>query len=138
MKLQEGVNLHFIPSEKFTTNQIKIRFTAPMDKKSVANRVLVANLLEMGNQDYPSNQALRRKLAELYGATFSTSVSKRGLVHIVDISVSYIKERHLLSQENLTEEIVTLLLSTLQKPLAKKGAFQQEIFEIEKGIFFLI
>lgn len=132
MKLQEGVNLHFIPSEKFTTNQIKIRFTAPMDKKSVANRVLVANLLEMGNQDYPSNQALRRKLAELYGATFSTSVSKRGLVHIVDISVSYIKERHLLSQENLTEEIVTLLLSTLQKPLAKKGAFQQEIFEIEK------
>ncbi|MBY5034070.1 insulinase family protein [Streptococcus gallolyticus] len=132
MKLQEGVNLHFIPSDKFTTNQIKIRFTAPMDKKTVANRVLVANMLEMGNQDYPTNQEFRWKLAELYGATLSTSVSKRGRVHMVDISVSFIKENYLFYQENLTKEILDLLVSTLQKPLGKNGVFQKEIFEIEK------
>ena len=28
MELQEGVNLHFIESSKFTTNRIRVRFVA--------------------------------------------------------------------------------------------------------------
>ena len=66
MKLQEGVHLHFIPTEKFTTNSIKIRFAAPMKEETVAGRVLVANILEMANADYPRTIDFRRKLAHLY------------------------------------------------------------------------
>ena len=33
MKLQEGVHLHFIPTDQFTTNSIKIRFAAPMRRR---------------------------------------------------------------------------------------------------------
>ena len=47
MELQEGVNLHFIESSKFTTNRIRVRFAAAMSEKTVAGRVLLANLLEM-------------------------------------------------------------------------------------------
>ena len=63
MELQEGVNLHFIESSKFTTNRIRVRFAAAMSEKTVAGRVLLANLLEMGNQDYPTARQLRMKLA---------------------------------------------------------------------------
>lgn len=132
MKLQEGVTLHFIPTEKFTTNHIKVRFSAPMQKETVAARVLAANILEMGNMDYPTSQLIRKHLAGLYGASFSTSVSRFGEVHIVDLNLSYVEESSLLEPENLTEKILDFLLSCLTKPLLSENGFSSTIFEVEK------
>lgn len=132
MKLQEGVHLHFIPTEKFTTNSIKIRFAAPMKKDTVAGRVLVANILEIANADYPTSLAFRRRLAELYGARFSSSISRRGKVHFIDLTISFIREEHLLDEDSLTEKILTFLKAILFKPLAQKNAFEQHVFDIEK------
>ncbi|UUM60942.1 insulinase family protein [Streptococcus suis] len=133
MKLQEGVELHFIESDKFTTNRIRVRFAAEMSEQTVAGRVLVANLLEMGNQDYPSAQRLRMRLAELYGAHFSTSVSKRGRVHFVDLTISYINPHYLPEQEDITGEIIDFLEACLFKPLKNGSAFKEDIFAVEKN-----
>lgn len=133
MKLQEGVELHFIESDKFTTNRIRVRFAAEMSEQTVAGRVLVANLLEMGNQDYPSAQRLRKRLAELYGAHFSTSVSKRGRVHFVDLTISYINPHYLPEQEDITGEIIDFLEACLFKPLKNGSAFKEDVFAVEKN-----
>lgn len=133
MKLQEGVELHFIESDKFTTNRIRVRFAAEMSEQTVAGRVLVANLLEMGNQDYPSAQRLRMRLAELYGAHFSTSVSKRGRVHFVDLTISYINPHYLPEQEDITCEIIDFLEACLFKPLKNGSAFKEDVFAVEKN-----
>ncbi|WP_105111331.1 EF-P 5-aminopentanol modification-associated protein YfmF [Streptococcus suis] len=133
MKLQEGVELHFIESDKFTTNRIRVRFAAEMSEQMVAGRVLVANLLEMGNQDYPSAQRLRMRLAELYGAHFSTSVSKRGRVHFVDLTISYINPHYLPEQEDITGEIIDFLEACLFKPLKNGSAFKEDVFAVEKN-----
>ncbi|HFR3796983.1 TPA: M16 family metallopeptidase [Streptococcus suis] len=133
MKLQEGVELHFIESDKFTTNRIRVRFAAEMSEQTVAGRVLVANLLEMGNQDYPSAQRLRMRLAELYGAHFSTSVSKRGRVHFVDLTISYINPHYLPEQEDITGEIIDFLEACLFKPLKNGSAFKEDVFAVEKN-----
>lgn len=133
MKLQEGVELHFIESDKFTTNRIRVRFAAEMSEQTVAGRVLVANLLEMGNQDYPSAQRLRMRLAELYGAHFSTSVSKRGRVHFVDLTISYINPHYLPEQEDITGEIIDFLETCLFKPLKNGSAFKEDVFAVEKN-----
>lgn len=133
MKLQEGVELHFIESDKFTTNRIRVRFAAEMSEQTVAGRVLVANLLEMGNQDYPSAQCLRMRLAELYGAHFSTSVSKRGRVHFVDVTISYINPHYLPEQEDITGEIIDFLEACLFKPLKNGSAFKEDVFAVEKN-----
>ncbi|NQI34907.1 insulinase family protein [Streptococcus suis] len=133
MKLQEGVELHFIESDKFTTNRIRVRFAAEMSEQTVAGRVLVANLLEMGNQDYPSAQRLRMRLAELYGAHFSTFVSKRGRVHFVDLTISYINPHYLPEQEDITGEIIDFLEACLFKPLKNGSAFKEDVFAVEKN-----
>lgn len=133
MKLQEGVELHFIESDKFTTNRIRVRFAAEMSEQTVVGRVLVANLLEMGNQDYPSAQRLRKRLAELYGAHFSTSVSKRGRVHFVDLTISYINPHYLPEQEDITGEIIDFLEACLFKPLKNGSAFKEDVFAVEKN-----
>lgn len=132
MELQEGVNLHFIESSKFTTNKIRVRFAAAMSEKTVAGRVLLANLLEMGNQDYPTARQLRMKLAALYGAHFSTSVSKRGRVHFVDVNISYVKSSFLLNKEDITLEIIDFLYACLFRPLTEGKAFNKKMFEVEK------
>lgn len=132
MQLREGVDLHFIESDKYTTNRITIRFVAPMSEDTVAGRVLAANLIEMGNQAYPTSQLLRRRLAELYGAVLSTTVSKRGEAHIVDLTVSYVQSAYLPNGRDLTEEMIDLLDLTLYKPLVKKAAFQKDSFDVEK------
>ncbi|HFI0105922.1 TPA: M16 family metallopeptidase [Streptococcus suis] len=132
MKLQEGIDLHFIETDQFTTNRIKVRFAAEMNEATVAGRVLVANILEMGNQDYPSAQAMRRCLAELYGAHFSTSVAKRGRVHMVDFTISYTNPSYLPNNEDITVAILDFLYSSLFRPLKQGQGFDQKIFEVEK------
>lgn len=132
MKLQEGVYLHFIDTDKFTTNRIKMRFAAPMSAKTVAGRVLAANILELANEDYPTAQAFRRKLAALYGAQFSTSVAKLGKVHFVDITISYVRADQLPDKEDLTGQLIDFLYSALFRPLKERNGFDSSLFEVEK------
>lgn len=132
MKLQEGVQLHFIPADKFTTNQILIRFAAPMDIKTVAGRVLVSNILEMANQAYPTSHLFHKRLADLYGAKFSTSVSRKGEVHSIDIKISYVKSSYLPDKTDLTLFLLDFLYASLFQPFIKKDAIEPEFFEIEK------
>ncbi|HFR3976532.1 TPA: M16 family metallopeptidase [Streptococcus suis] len=132
MKLQEGIDLHFIETDQFTTNRIKVRFAAEMSEATVAGRVLVANILEMGNQDYPTAQEMRKRLAELYGAHFSTSVAKRGRVHLVDLTISYVNPRYLPNNEDITLAILDFLYACLFRPLKQGQGFDQKIFDVEK------
>ncbi|MBF0786923.1 MULTISPECIES: EF-P 5-aminopentanol modification-associated protein YfmF [unclassified Streptococcus] len=132
MKLQEGVQLHFIPAEKFTTNQILVRFTAPMDAKTVAGRVLVSNILDTANQVYPTSHLFHQRLADLYGAQFSTSVSRRGKVHSIDLKISYVKSNYLPDGLDLTLPLLDFLYASIFQPLRTKNGFDPKLFEVEK------
>lgn len=132
MKLQEGVDLHFLPSTQFTTNRIQFRFTAPLSEKTVAGRVLVANLLEVASRDYPNPQEFRRRLAYLYGADLSTSVNKIGQTHIVDVSISFVKNIFLSNNDDITKDILDFLSSVLLAPFTVKNGFSEALVAIEK------
>ncbi|KXT74267.1 Zinc protease [Streptococcus sp. DD10] len=132
MELVKGVNLHFIKSNKFKTNRIKVRFSAPLSSETVAGRVLAASMLSTANQLYPSAQTFREKLASLYGASYTTSVSRRGLVHYVDIDLSFVRDTFLSKKNVITNEMVDFLRVSLLAPLAEAGAFEQVTYDIEK------
>ena len=132
MELARGVNLHFIKSTKFKTNKIKLRFSAPMSSATIADRVLVSSILETANAFYPTSQLFRERLASLYGSNYSTSVSKRGLVHYVDINVSFVRDSFLSRKNALTTEMVEFIKASLLSPLVDQKGFDSSIFEIEK------
>ena len=132
MELVSGVDLHFITSKKFKTNRIKIRFSAPMSMDTIAGRVLAANMLETANEIYPTSQIFRERLANLYGANFSTRLSRRGLTHYVDLDISFISDTFLSRKNTLTGEILDFLKDSLLKPLVDGKSFNQVIFEVEK------
>ena len=109
MELVKGVNLHFLQSKKFKTNKIKVRFSSPLDENTVAARVLVACMMETANQKYPTSQLFREKLASLYGVELSTSVSKRGRVHYVDLNISFVRDDFLSKKNVLTYEVLDII-----------------------------
>ena len=132
MEITKGVRLHFIQSEKFKTNKIRVRFSAPMSKETVAGRVLTASMLETVNAVYPTSQAFRERLANLYGADYSTSLSRRGLVHYLDINLSFVRDKFLSRKNVLTDAMLDFLKASLLSPLVSQNAFDESAFEIEK------
>ena len=132
MEIIKGVHLHFIQSEKFKTNKIKVRFSAPMSEKTIAGRVLTASMLETSNALYPTSQAFREKLTNLDGAYYSTSLSRRGLVHYLDINLSFVRDQFLSRKNMLADEILDFLKASLFFPLSNGKAFDTKTFEIEK------
>ena len=132
MELVKGVNLHFLQSKKFKTNIIKVRFTAPLNENTVAARVLVACMMETANQKYPTSQLFREKLASLYGVELSTSVSKRGRVHYVDLNISFVRDDFLSKKNVLTDEVLDIIETIFFSPLVVEDHFDSDTFDVEK------
>lgn len=132
MKIVDGVELHLIKNEKFKMNHITFRFSGDFNQKTVARRVLVAQILATANAKYPTAQRFRERLASFYGATLSTKVSTKGLVHIVDIELSFMKNRYTMANENLLEEVIDFLYQVLFSPLVTVEQYQSKLFELEQ------
>lgn len=132
MELVKGVNLHFLQSKKFKTNKIKVRFSSPLDENTVAARVLVACMMETANQKYPTSQLFREKLASLYGVELSTSVSKRGRVHYVDLNISFVRDDFLSKKNVLTDEVLDIIETIFFSPLVVEDHFDIDTFDVEK------
>ena len=132
MELVKGVNLHFLQSKKFKTNKIKVRFSSPLDENTVAARVLAACMMETANQKYPTSQLFREKLASLYGVELSTSVSKRGRVHYVDLNISFVRDDFLSKKNVLTDEVLDIIETIFFLPLVVEDHFDSDTFDVEK------
>ena len=133
MKIVDGVELHLIKNEKFKMNHITFRFSGDFNQKTVARRVLVAQILATANAEYPTAQCFRERLASLYGATLSTKVSTKGLVHIIDIELSFMKNQYTMAKENLLEEVIEFLYQVLFSPLVTVEQYQSKLFELEQA-----
>lgn len=132
MEIVKGVNLHLIKNESLKTVQVKCRFSGYLDKKNVARRVLVAQMLETASKAYPTNRHLRKKLASLYGASLSTNVMTKGYTHCVDIDASVISDAYSFESHSLLEELLDVFKEILFNPLITTEQYQPASFELEK------
>ena len=123
MKLVDGVALHLIQNEQFKMNHLTFRFSGEFQQETVAKRVLVAQILATANATYPTAQRFRERLASLYGASLSTKVSTKGLVHIVDIEISFLKNRLVKTGENILEDIIDYGIMTKDEVLSYLSFF---------------
>lgn len=130
IQLAKGVKLHVIPSQKFKTVSIKIKFTAPLEVENMTKRSLIANLLDTNSQHYPTQTDFRRALSDLYGARFGTGVSKKGTLHPLTVYLSVVNDRYL-SEGHVINKSIDFLHSVLFHPHAFDGAFHQETFNRE-------
>ncbi|GBG96462.1 EF-P 5-aminopentanol modification-associated protein YfmF [Lactococcus termiticola] len=133
MKLTEGVKLHIIPTKKFKTVRLMIRFRGLLTEETLAKRVLISNLWETSNQAYPTAQSFARRLSEMYGANFSTSVAKKGTQHLLTINMAFVNQAFI--DEDSLAEAIAFVKSVIFEPDVdeeKAGRFNPAVFEREK------
>ncbi len=133
VQIVPGVTLDFIASKQFKTSRINLTFvTADVSKKTVALRTLIANMLEVSSQKYPDQKAISDQLAFLYGATFGTSVNRRGNLHLVNFEMRVVNDYYLKEKQQLLTEAIDFLQELIFKPLVVNQAFDQAMFTLQQ------
>lgn len=138
IELVKGVNLNIIPSKQFKTTRIFISFIKNIEsKKELAERALLANYLEMCSQNYPTqiDIDIARKLSQMYGASFGSSVDRRGNYQLINFSIDYIEGKYLVGNEDLFSEVIEFLKEIIFNPLkvGENKNFDEETFTRQKN-----
>src|SRR5699024_12322163 len=88
-------------------NHVLIDFATPQTPTNATARNLLANLLETSTHRYPTQTALARQLASLYGAYVNLYVNRLGTLHTVRLRSSFVNDRFVV--EDLFEILSRLI-----------------------------
>ncbi len=130
--INDNITVTYIPMGKLKTTTVGFYIHSPISKETASKNALLASVLKQASKDYPSKQALTKKLDELYGSTLSASVSKKGEDHILTFDAECISDKYIPSKEKLLEELLTVLFGVIFEPKCENGAFAEDIFRNEK------
>ena len=132
-ELNKQVNLHVIPTEKYKTVRVLVRFATPLNKVTSSKRSLLASLMETNSLNYPDQVALSKKLSDLYGAGFGIGVSRSGNEHYFTISLNIINDDLVPNGTSVLESSVAFLKEIIFSPNIKDGSFEQDTFNREQA-----
>ena len=89
MQITNGVQLHFMKTEKFKDIGISIRFRSELEPKLAASRSLLALMLCDRCKTYDTKKKMSDYLDLLYGATLNAQTAVYGSAQIVEIRSSF-------------------------------------------------
>nr|WP_220477107.1 pitrilysin family protein [Limosilactobacillus rudii] len=112
-------------------NHVLIDFATPQTPTNATARNLLANLLETSTHRYPTQTALARQLAALYGAYVNLYVNRLGKMHTVRLRASFVNNRFV--NEDLFKKISDLISEMLFHPLIDDGEFDGPTFRIQSN-----
>lgn len=131
-KLAQGVNLNIIPTKKFKTVTISLDFIAEANCQDFAKRALLADLLEMSSQRYPTQLKLSQHLSAMYGATFGTNILRYGNLNVLRVTLSIPNPKYVDTTDNLLAEATQFLYDVIFNPLVDEDGFDLKTFNLQK------
>lgn len=132
-QIAKGVKFCFHQTDKFKTSRISFSFITPLNSKA-ADNALVIYLLSRTNSDFPAVSKMNKKLASLYGATLSASVSKHGDTQVLTLVLTAIDDRFALDSKSICKECCDLLCSCVFKPSVTLDGFSKDDVKREKRL----
>lgn len=131
ISLAKGVQLNVIPTEKYKTIRILIRFSTVLDRRTITKRTLLSSLMETNSLNYPTQVKLSEKLADLYGASFGANVNKKGNLHWLNFTMNVVNDKYL-QDEQVVSEAIDFLKEIIFNPNIVENHFEEETFNREK------
>ncbi|MFK4428251.1 EF-P 5-aminopentanol modification-associated protein YfmF [Bacillus sp. RC51] len=132
---QNGLQLHLCNTDKFKTISIMLMIKAPLQEDLTTARALIPYILNGGSINYPNRKLLKQKLDEMYGATLSTDVLKKGENQIIAFRMELPADKFLNVPNSLLKSSLDLLHEVVYSPLLENGVFNSAIVEQEKRSF---
>ena len=125
---KNGIAYNHLATDRFKTGYFSINFLLPLRAESAAYYALIPKLLLRGSRDYPNQQAISRRLEELYGADVLSRNFKRGEIQLVSMGIDILDNDYLPRDEemDLLAESIALLRSLLTDPCMENGHFCEE------------
>lgn len=132
-EIAKGVRLCYVPTDKFKTLRINISMAMPLDSNASA-RAILPYFLHRRCAKYPDFSALNCQLDELYGASVSGGVLKKGDSQIISFSLSAIDDRFALDGDSVALQCSELLADMIFDPIKDGDSFPADIIEQEKHL----
>ncbi len=132
-EIGSGVRLCTHKTAKFKNSVVTVSLLTPLSEDA-AKYALLINLLGRTNKKYTTLMDMNRRLASLYGAVISPSVSKIGEVQVLSLSLLALDDRFALGNDKVWEECVKLLCTCLFQPDITPDGFKEENVAREKRL----
>lgn len=135
--LGEGIRFCSVKTDKFKTCRVNISLAMPLDRNA-ASRAVLPFMLQRRCAEYPDYISLNRELDELYGASISAGVTKRGEAQVLNFSLTAIDDRFALEGDKVVLRCAELLTKMIFEPLIDGESFPADIIEQEKRLLIEI
>lgn len=129
-QIAKGVNLQIRPTQKYTVTKVIVSFATPQTFTNATVRNLVANLLVAGSQHYPSQTAIARHLASMYGADLNAYVARIGTTHTVRFSSSFVNDQF--SAPGMLSQQLAFIQEVIFNPRLINGRFDSQIWKVQR------
>ena len=127
--LSEAVTLHTFTDSRFKTVKVSVNIFLPLRGENAARNAILPALVTWASKKYPDPIALNRRLAELYGASLTSSVQKIGGFQVLNLSAVGLSNRYAFGGEDMLAQLTGLLFDMLFDPLRdQEGLFPLEGF----------
>lgn len=115
-EIMPGVELKIIPTEKFKTTQILVRFRTTLTYENLNERSLLAMVMENSSEAYPTPAQMNKKLADMYGAVYSVDVSRQGTEHLLSFTLNVVNDHYLNGDTHVLADTFEFLEQVLFHP----------------------
>lgn len=130
---KNGFQFHLVPTFKFKTIHIVVKFKELLRKDTITKRALLPYVLRQGTDRYPTERKLQQKLDHLYGANLSIDGTKKGNHHILSFRLELANDKFIENEQFLLDDALHFLKEVIYKPNHYRSkSFHKKIFEREK------
>lgn len=130
-EIAKGVSLHIRQTAQFKTVNFSIKWRAPLNEETAAQRTVLSNVLQHSNEKFPTSASYRSYLDDLFGTVLYFDTAKRGQEHTVLLNVETVNDQYL-SHGNVLNEVINLIHEAIFKPNFENGVFKESIVNREK------
>lgn len=130
-EIAKGVSLHIRQTAQFKTVNFSVKWRAPLNEETAAQRTVLSNVLQHSNEKFPTSASYRSYLDDLFGTVLYFDTAKRGQEHTVLLNVETVNDQYL-SHGNVLNEVIDLIQEAIFKPNFENGVFKESIVNREK------
>ena len=131
LKIADGVNIHYIRTEKFKSNIISFNFITQANNENVHLNAMIPLMLLRGCRNYPTQSEINKRLQYLYSGVIDTKNEKQGEFQVFGFDIDMLSDRFSNDTE-ITKESTELLCDIIFDPYFENGAFSEQYLENEK------
>ena len=132
VKIFEGINLHFVNTDKFKTDLIAAFFVTDLNRESVTKNALIPAVLRRGTNKLQTMKEISVKLEDMYGSVLDASSDKLGDRQVVQFYINSLNNNYALDSMDIQGEAINLLCDIILNPKLVDDCFDEEFVKGEK------